>query len=941
MAFIKEESEDMKVEETFSEDIKILETFSMKQEETEEQTKMAFIKEESEDMQIEETFSVKQEETEKQTAETRRNAYDAAFKLKAIDLAAEKGNRAAARELGLNESMIRRWKQQREELTQCKKTTKAFRGNKSRWPELENELEDWVNTQRAGGRGVSTVQIRLKAKRIATAMKLEDFSGGPSWCLRFMRRKGLSIRVRTSLCQQLPPDYEEKVSNFHKFTDAKIAAHSIGLHNIINMDEVPLTFDLPLTRTVNRKGESSVTLKTNGHEKTHFTCVLSCTASGEKLPPMVIFKRTTMPKENFPIGIVVKVNKEGWMTESLMHEWHTECYGKRPGGLFHRNKALLVLDSMRAHITDSVKEAIKRSNSIPAVIPGGTTKYLHPLDINVNRAFKVALRVQWEAWMTRREKSFTKTGRIRRATYGQVCQWVLTAWNNVKKSTIINGFRKAGLLRVEEGSVGDLPPDESDESDNENDPISDEAILRRFNSDTEGEDFDGFSAQEEEDRKTNYFLAETRRNAYDAAFKLKAIDLAAEKGNRAAARELGLNESMIRRWKQQREDLTQCKKTTKAFRGNKSRWPELENELEDWVNTQRADGRGVSTVQIRLKAKRIATAMKLEDFRGGPSWCLRFMRRKGLSIRVRTSLCQQLPPDYEEKVSNFHKFTDAKIAAHSICPQDIINMDEVPLTFDLPLTRTVSRKGESSVTLKTNGHEKTHFTCVLSCTASGEKLPPMVIFKRTTMPKENFPIGIVVKANKEGWMTESLMHEWHTECYGKRPGGLFHRNKALLVLDSMRAHITDSVKEAIKRSNSIPAVIPGGTTKYLHPLDISVNRAFKVALRVQWEAWMTRGEKSFTKTGRIRRATYGQVCQWVLTAWNNVKKSTIINAFRKAGLLRVEEGSAGDLPPDESDESDNENNPTSDEAILRLFNSDTEGEDFDGFSAQEEEDSDQ
>ena len=46
--------------------------------------------------------------------------------------------------------------------------------------------------------------------------------------------------------------------------------------------------------------------------------------------------------------------------------------------------------------------------------------------------------------------------------------------------------------------------------------------------------------------------------------------------------------------------------------------------------------------------------------------------------------------------------------------------------------------------------------------------------------------------------------------------------------------------------------------------------------------------------------------------------------------------SAGNLPPDESDESDNENDPTSDEAILRLFNSDTEGDDFSGVSAQEE-----
>ena len=61
-------------------------------------------------------------------------------------------------------------------------------------------------------------------------------------------------------------------------------------------------------------------------------------------------------------------------------------------------------------------------------------------------------------------------------------------------------------------------------------------------------------------------MENTRRNAYDAAFKLKAIDLAVEEGNRAAARKLGINESMVRCWRRQREELTQCKKTTKAFR---------------------------------------------------------------------------------------------------------------------------------------------------------------------------------------------------------------------------------------------------------------------------------------------------------------------------------------------------------------------------------------
>ncbi|XP_054652059.1 zinc finger MYM-type protein 4-like isoform X1 [Dunckerocampus dactyliophorus] len=185
-------------------------------------------------------------------------------------------------------------------------------------------------------------------------------------------------------------------------------------------------------------------------------------------------------------------------------------------------------------------------------------------------------------------------------------------------------------------------------------------------------------------------MKNTRRNAYNAAFKLKAIDLAIRVGNRAASRKLSINECMVRRWRHQHEKLTQSKKTVKAFRGKKSRWPELENVLADWVNTQRADGRGVSSVQIQLKAKAIATERKIEDFIGGPSWCLRFMRRKGLSIRARTTLCQQLPSDYEETVTN----TQTEIAENSMGPDDIVNMDEAPSTSDLPLTRPVNKKAD-------------------------------------------------------------------------------------------------------------------------------------------------------------------------------------------------------------------------------------------------------
>ncbi|TWW62885.1 hypothetical protein D4764_04G0015320 [Takifugu flavidus] len=52
-------------------------------------------------------------------------------------------------------------------------------------------------------------------------------------------------------------------------------------------------------------------------------------------------------------------------------------------------------------------------------------------------------------------------------------------------------------------------------------------------------------------------MAPCKRCAFDAEFKLKAISHAVEHGNRAAAREFNVNESMVRKWRKQQDDLRQ------------------------------------------------------------------------------------------------------------------------------------------------------------------------------------------------------------------------------------------------------------------------------------------------------------------------------------------------------------------------------------------------
>lgn len=90
-------------------------------------------------------------------------------------------------------------------------------------------------------------------------------------------------------------------------------------------------------------------------------------------------------------------------------------------------------------------------------------------------------------------------------------------------------------------------------------------------------------------------------------------------------------------------------------------------------------------------------------------------------------------------MASFQAFVNEKVQDHDVRPSHIVNMDEVPLTFDLPMGRTAAEKGENTISVRTTGHEKSHFTVVLPCCADGTKLPSVIIFKRKTPTKDVFP----------------------------------------------------------------------------------------------------------------------------------------------------------------------------------------------------------
>lgn len=382
--------------------------------------------------------------------------YEAKFKLSVVKCAEETNNSEAGRRFGVSEKLVRDWRKQKSDLQEMPTKKCANRGLSCKWPELEIEIETWILEQRQSGLIVTRNAIRIHARRVARSKGIDNFRGTVGWLDRFMQRKNLSLRCSTKLAQKLPADLDDKVTNFFSYIIKARKQNQYDLINIGNMDETPVWFDMPTSRTVDASGKKTIQVKTTGHEKSRFTVVLSCLANGEKLKPMIIFKRKTIPKLTFPPGVVIHAQDSGWMDAAGIILWAKKVWGTRPGGLL-RKRSLLVWDSFRAHLGDEVKRHLKTEhNTDMAVIPGGLTSIVQPLDVCLNKPFKDRMREKWAMWMIDGEKSFTPAGNVRAAPLDLITTWVLDSWNDLSDQIIQRSFKKCGISNALDGTEDDL-----------------------------------------------------------------------------------------------------------------------------------------------------------------------------------------------------------------------------------------------------------------------------------------------------------------------------------------------------------------------------------------------------------------------------------------------------------------------------------------------------
>lgn len=383
--------------------------------------------------------------------------------------------------------------------------------------------------------------------------------------------------------------------------------------------------------------------------------------------------------------------------------------------------------------------------------------------------------------------------------------------------------------------------------------------------------------------------------SYTVEKKLAAI-ARVESGSsmRSVAKDLGVDESMVRRWckKQNKDKLRSSiggnnigpRQSRKLGCGRKAAIPELEKRLITWIEERNAIGLRVKDKYIFVKARALKDEMSTEistsnsidseakskalaEFVMSPSWCNRFKQRHHLVARRHTT-CRTLPEDFQAIARGFISDVQHMIISYSIAPQRIVNLDQVPRYFETVNSSTIIKRGVKEVVLKkaSTSHKRFTFTPVI--TAAGDILALHLLFSHLkNVPK--IEEGCIADVNLTGMWNDTILTKM-IDFIVKKCQSPF-RESTLILLDSNGTHINfvERKAESFARKNIFFLIIPPKMTGMLQPLDVAVNRGFQQSYNDNYNKHMTIAINSGdpakrTKSGNIRMPSYFEISEWVI-----------------------------------------------------------------------------
>ena len=305
---------------------------------------------------------------------------------------------------------------------------------------------------------MAVLALQEKAKKVIRPHN-PLFAASRGWVEKFFTRHRLSLRNRTSVSQKIPQQLEGVLTKFYEDAGRFMRIGKYPRSLVGNMDETPAFFDMVPVKSICKTGSKECIVRTSGCEKKHVTIVLSATADGKMLPPMIIFKgktTKTIEKLRVPEGFIVKTQAKAWMDENLMHVWLEDIWLKHTKAMSEElgfENSLLTFDAFSAQKTDEVEAKLVENKSDILMIPAGCTSKCQPMDVCINKPFKAILRKCWVEYVA--EMIEEKHDQIPPPSRQHMVDWVEKAYNAISSDIdmIKRSFDVCGITTTDKSMV--------------------------------------------------------------------------------------------------------------------------------------------------------------------------------------------------------------------------------------------------------------------------------------------------------------------------------------------------------------------------------------------------------------------------------------------------------------------------------------------------------
>ena len=170
-------------------------------------------------------------------------------------------------------------------------------------------------------------------------------------------------------------------------------------------------------------------------------------------------------------------------------------------------------------------------------------------------------------------------------------------------------------------------------------------------------------------------------------------------------------------------------------------------------------------------------------------------------------------------------------------------MDQTPVwSMTIPKS-TIDSVGSKYVKIWTSPGTKKRITVAVTVTASGKKLPEVVVFKgklgkrvagELSTIKQQYGLTGIYAAQENAWMDTEVTNLWIRDVLqpylAEAPPGVH----PVILLDSYRCHVMPEVVQAIENMGCQVEHIPPGCTPLCQPIDMEVCKPLEDCLKVTY-----------------------------------------------------------------------------------------------------------